>query len=191
MVNESLKIHAATLLHQFSRVNDQSAMRLLIKEFPNRIIFSTGLSEEYQVIKHLILQKLNPVSIFTLDTGRPFAETSTNQKYRVKIKVYYPDRKLMQGHVNAKRSNAFYESVANRMKCRTILKVDPLKRVLAGKAVWATDLRAEHYLKRESATTIEWDEPNYIIKYNSITASEALSSILAYSCMYDQIIRQN
>jgi phosphoadenosine phosphosulfate reductase len=42
-----------------------------------------------------------PISIFTLDTGRLFAETysvwsATNEKYDQRIKAYYPDRTLLE-----------------------------------------------------------------------------------------------
>ena len=42
-----------------------------------------------------------PVSIFTLDTGRLFAETysvwsATNEKYGARIQAYYPSRDLLE-----------------------------------------------------------------------------------------------
>ena len=47
-----------------------------------------------------------------------------------------------------------------------IRKVEPLKRALAGNAVWITGLRAEHSPDRKDLPRLEWDETNQIIKYH-------------------------
>lgn len=198
MANERLEIQAIQLLHKISRVNMESALRLLLKEFPNRVVFSTSFSEEDQVITHLLIQNLLPVSIFTLDTGRLFPETyslwsGTNQKYGIKIKAYYPDEELLQEYVNTKGPNAFYESVSNRKECCAIRKVEPLKRALEGKEVWITGLRAEHSSERENHKIIEWDKSNNIIKYNPLlnwTTVEVKEFIrennLSYNSLHDK-----
>jgi phosphoadenosine phosphosulfate reductase len=46
--------------------------------------------------------------------------------------------------------------------------VEPLKRALAGKAVWITGLRAEHSPTRNELSVFEWDGGNNIIKYNPL-----------------------
>jgi phosphoadenosine phosphosulfate reductase len=173
MLNNTLKIHTSQILHQISGVKVDDVLRLLTNEFPQQVIFSTSFSEEDQVITHLILNNKIPVSIFTLDTGRLFPETystwtSTNEKYGVKIKAFYPDKNLLEDFIDEKGPNAFYESVANRKECCAIRKVEPLKRALAGNTVWVTGLRAEHSPERQNHEVIEWDETNRIIKYNPI-----------------------
>ncbi len=173
MITETSKIHAPQLLHQISGVKVDDALRLLLNEFPGQVTFSSSFSVEDQVITHIILSSNLPVSIFTLDTGRLFAETystwnTTNEKYGVKIKAFYPDRNLLETFIDEKGPNAFYESVANRKECCFIRKVEPLKRALSGNAVWVTGLRAEHSPERKNHEIIEWDETNKIIKYNPI-----------------------
>jgi len=149
------------------------ALALLTNQYPGQVVFSTSFSMEDQVIAHYILSAGLPVTIFTLDTGRLFAETysvwsSTNEKYHTKIKAYYPDRNLLEGYLDSKGPNAFYESVANRKECCHIRKVEPLKRALQGQAVWITGLRAEHSPERKDHQAIEWDDSNKVIKYNPI-----------------------
>ena len=56
----------------------------------------------------------------------------------------------------------------NRKDCCFIRKVEPLKRALAGNAVWITGLRAEHSPSRNDLTVFEWDEVNQVIKYNPL-----------------------
>jgi phosphoadenosine phosphosulfate reductase len=148
-------------------------IRLLDNEFPGRVVFSSSFSYEDQVITHEILNNNIPVTIFTLDTGRLFPETysvwnSTNERYNTRIVPYYPQHSLLEKFVTEKGPNSFYESVENRKDCCYIRKVEPLKRALAGKAVWITGLRAEHSPSRQDLTVFEWDEGNQVIKYNPI-----------------------
>lgn len=146
---------------------------MLARRFPGRVVFSTSFSLEDQVITHHILSARLPITIFTLDTGRLFAETysvwsSTNSKYDHRVQAYYPDRLQLERYLNERGPNAFYESVANRKDCCYIRKVEPLKRALKDQAVWVTGLRAEHSPERQDHRVIEWDEGNQIIKYNPL-----------------------
>jgi phosphoadenosine phosphosulfate reductase len=161
------------LLHQSDRLNIASFLRQLSEQFPGAVTFSTSFSYEDQVITHEILSNHLPIKIFTLDTGRMFAETysvwsSTNAMYQANIKAYYPNQDKLQEFVEAKGPNSFYESVDNRKACCFIRKVEPLKRALAGNAIWITGLRAEHSPDRKDLPIIEWDESNQVIKYHPI-----------------------
>ena len=148
-------------------------LELLSNQFPGQVTFSSSFSFEDQVISHDILYNKLPISIFTLDTGRLFAETysvwsSTNSRYDTSIKAYYPDATQIEKFVVQNGPNAFYESVENRKNCCHIRKVEPLKRALSGKAVWVTGLRAEHSAARHDLQQFEWDAANNIIKYHPI-----------------------
>jgi len=172
-MSSTLKSHLTDLTHQSDRLSVAEFIKLLTEQFPGQVTFSSSFSYEDQVIAHEILHNQLPVSIFTLDTGRLFAETysvwnNTNEKYQANITAYYPDYKLLETFVTEKGPNAFYESVENRKQCCFIRKVEPLKRALAGNAIWITGLRAEHSPDRHDLSIIEWDETNQIIKYNPI-----------------------
>ncbi len=163
----------AQLTYQSDRLNILTPLSVLAKEYPGKVVFSTSFSFEDQVITHLILENKLPISIFTLDTGRLFAETysvwnSTNEKYHTQIKAYYPNHHLLEDFIAEKGPNSFYESVANRKGCCYIRKVEPLKRALAGNEVWVTGLRAEHSPERKDLPMLEWDESNQIIKYHPL-----------------------
>ena len=163
----------AQLTYQSDRLNIRTPLSVLAKEYPGKVVFSTSFSYEDQVITHLILENKLPISIFTLDTGRLFAETysvwsSTNEQYHTQIKAYYPDHSLLEDFIAEKGPNSFYESVANRKGCCYIRKVEPLKRALAGNEVWVTGLRAEHSPERKDLPVVEWDESNQVIKYHPL-----------------------
>lgn len=164
---------ASSLLHQIGGLSIGEALAALTDRFPGRVTFSTSFSIEDQVITHHILSAGLPVTIFTLDTGRLFAETysvwsATNEKYGTRIRAYYPDRSLLETFLNEKGPNAFYESVDLRKECCRIRKVEPLKRALKDQAIWITGLRAEHSPERRDHQVIEWDQGNHIVKYNPL-----------------------
>ena len=149
------------------------ALQKLAEAFPGKLTFSTSFSMEDQVITDYIVKSEVPVSIFTLDTGRLFPETystwsRTLERYNVTVDPYYPNAEKIQEFVRSYGPNSFYESVENRKQCCHIRKVEPLKRALAGKAVWITGLRAEHSPNRGDMQILEWDEGNQLIKYNPL-----------------------
>jgi phosphoadenosine phosphosulfate reductase len=162
-----------TLTAQLDAVPVSEALLVLSDSFPGKTTFSTSFSFEDQVIAHHILSQSLPISIFTLDTGRLFAETysvwnTTNTKYNTRIKAYYPDQTALESFVQLNGPNSFYESVENRKACCQIRKVEPLKRALQGNEVWITGLRAEHSAARQDLRSVEWDEANGVIKYHPL-----------------------
>jgi phosphoadenosine phosphosulfate reductase len=173
----------------------EEALVVLSDLFPAKVTFSSSFSFEDQVISHYILSAQLPVSIFTLDTGRLFAETysvwnSTNNRYQSNIKAYYPDREALESFVLATGPNSFYESVGNRKTCCGIRKVEPLKRALAGNEVWITGLRAEHSTTRHRLPQVEWDEANQILKYHPLlhwTTEEVRAYIDLHNVPYNPL----
>ncbi len=161
------------LTSKISNLSIRGALQLLSDIFPGQVTFSTSFSFEDQLITHEIAQTNLPISIFTLDTGRLFAETysvwsSTNDHYNLHVKAFYPNQEQLEEFVASKGPNSFYESVENRKLCCHIRKVEPLKRALAGNAVWITGLRASHSSARHDLPQLEWDETNQIIKYHPL-----------------------
>lgn len=162
-----------SLTRQLDERSITDALALLEENFTGRVTFSTSFSFEDQVITDHILRTAPGISLFTLDTGRLFAETysvwnSTNEKYDTKIKAYYPDQQVLEAFIAANGPNAFYASVENRKACCHIRKVAPLKRALAGNDVWITGLRAEHSALRHDLHSLEWDAGNQVLKYHPL-----------------------
>ena len=138
-----------------------------------KIVFSTSLSAEYQIITHMIFSLNLDIEIFTLDTGRMFPETyqtlqKTLEKYQKGIKVYFPDANEVERLMTEKGAYSFYESVENRKQCCEIRKVKPLKRALNGKTIWITGIRSEHSQNRTEMQKIEWDAANNITKIHPL-----------------------
>jgi phosphoadenosine phosphosulfate reductase len=139
----------------------------------DKIVFSTSFSFEDQLITHLILANQIPIRIFTLDTGRMFAETyramyDTSTRYKHNVQVYFPDNQAVENLVNEKGLYSFYDSVEMRKECCFIRKVQPLKRALAGMECWITGIRAEHSPNRQTMQDWEWDADNKLHKFHPL-----------------------
>jgi phosphoadenosine phosphosulfate reductase len=148
-------------------------IRFFIENYKPRLGFSTSLGAEDQVITQMIAKTDPGLYIFTLDTGRMFSETYdlldiTQQRYKVKISVFFPDLLAVQEMVNQKGINLFYESIENRKLCCQVRKIEPLKRALKNIDFWISGLRREQSVTREELSVVEWDGLNKKIKINPL-----------------------
>lgn len=148
-------------------------LRWLGERFGSAARFSTSLGLEDQVISYWIGTHQLPIEVFSLDTGRLFQETYdvlqlTRTKYKLPVKVYYPDSSQVEQMVFTKGPNSFYDSVENRKECCFIRKVVPLKRALTGAKVWVTGIRADQSANRQNMDLVEWDDAHQLIKYNPL-----------------------
>ena len=173
----------------------EEAIALLAFEFPGKVVFSTSLGYEDQVILHFIFSNQLPIEVFTLDTGRLFNETysvlnSTLERYKTPIKVLYPQTETIEKLVSEKGPISFYESLENRKECCFIRKVEPLKRALKGKSIWVTGIRAEQSDSRQDMPSLEWDEVNQIVKFHPIlnwTLEEVKAYIFKHNIPYNSL----
>jgi phosphoadenosine phosphosulfate reductase len=161
------------LSQEIEHLNPVEGLGLLAGLFPAKVVFSTSLGQEDQVITEMISKNNLQIQIFSLDTGRLFPETlelleRTENKYKTRIKVYYPETESVENLVATQGINGFYHAVENRKNCCYVRKVEPLKRALAGNSVWVTGLRADQSPNRSEMRKIEWDEGNQIIKFNPL-----------------------
>ncbi|HLU88596.1 MAG TPA: phosphoadenylyl-sulfate reductase [Cyclobacteriaceae bacterium] len=183
------------LARQVEELTPSEAIALLCDLFPGKVVFSTSLGQEDQVITEIISKHHLDVQVFTLDTGRLFYETydllaKTIVKYRLDIKTYYPDTHAVQDFVRTKGINGFYESPENRKSCCYVRKVEPLKRALKGNSIWITGLRAEQSANRSGMRKLEWDEGNQILKFNPLlnwTLDEVLDYIDQFKIPYNPL----
>lgn len=173
----------------------EASLQALAREAPGQVVFSTSFSWEDQLISHFIFSNHIAIDVFTLDTGRMFPETystwsRTIEKYGKPVTPYYPDAEHLQQFIAAKGPNSFYESVDNRKQCCHIRKVEPLRRALAGRAIWVTGIRAEHSPNRDDMPQVEWDEGNQVIKFHPLlhwTTQQVTDAIRAHNIPYNPL----
>ena len=149
------------------------AVRLISDLFPGKVVFSSSLGQEDQVLTDVIYKHKLSVKIFTIDTGRLFPETydlieKTVARYNQQLRVYFPESSDVENYVANAGVNGFYESIENRKSCCHIRKVKPLERALQGSSVWMTGLRAGQSGNRKSMQMIEWSEEKQLYKFNPL-----------------------
>jgi phosphoadenosine phosphosulfate reductase len=163
----------ASIVNELSSISVEESLRILSDRFPGKVVFSTSFSAEDQVLSHYIFSQKLPIKVFTLDTGRLFAETystwsRTLERYQASIDTFYPEQKLLDEYTREKGPNAFYQSVELRKTCCNIRKVRPLETALKHQQVWITGIRAEHSSDRKLLSVVEWDSSRNLLKFNPL-----------------------
>ena len=181
------------LIQEIEGCSLPEAIAIVAELFPGKVVFSSSLGQEDQVITDAICKNKLGIDIFTLDTGRLFYETyelieKTNARYTTKIKIYFQEAKDVEDFVFSKGINSFYESIENRKQCCHIRKVKPLNRALAGAKVWVTGLRAEQSGNRKEMPMIEWEEGRQLYKFNPLinwTSDEVNEYVKTFNVPYN------
>lgn len=170
---ESIPFTTEVLAEQLAGLTEVEALQTLADLFPGQVVFSTSLGYEDQVITDLIASHQIPIRIFTLDTGRMFAETysvwnKTRTRYGIEIETFSPRAESVEALMSQKGPYSFYDSAANRKECCGIRKVEPLRRALAGQKIWITGIRAEQSANRHEISQLERDDAHQLIKFHPI-----------------------
>ena len=181
--------------NQSGTKSPEEVLSFFLNEFKHRIALASSLGAEDQVLTRMIANIFPDTQIFTLDTGRLFPETydliaRTNEKYGIRLKVYFPDARQVEKMVNEKGINLFYQSVENRKLCCGIRKVEPLKRAFRDLDVWICGLRKDQSVTRFFTRMIEWDETNNLIKVNPLlnwTEKQVWEYIKKYEVPYNDL----
>ncbi len=151
----------------------QEIIAFFIDKLGDKLTFGTSLGAEDQVITQMIASINKEATIFTLDTGRLFAETydlidRTTKKYNIKIHPYFPAAEEVEDMVMKHGINLFYNSIELRHQCCQIRKLNPLKRAMNGKEAWITGLRRSQSITRTAMQIVEWDDNSKKIKINPL-----------------------
>lgn len=188
---------------EFESLGADEILRWAVKEFRDKVVFSSSFSAEDIVITDMLVkvcrsEGIEP-NIFTIDTGRLPNETyeiidKVREKYGINIKVYFPDYKEVEEMVGKYGMNLFYESVEKREMCCEIRKVKPLKRALNGMSAWITGLRREQSITRKDVKKVEIDnihggiyKINPIVDWSEGQVWEYIKlNKLPYNSLYDR-----
>lgn len=176
----------------------QDGLRWIDSIFGSNVKLSSALGPEAQLLTYWISKHKLKSEIFTIDTGRLFQETYdllelTNAILKTRIRIYYPDARLVEEMVTNKGPNSFYHNVEDRIHCCNVRKVMPLKRALTGAAVWITGLRADQSQSRKHMKMVEWSDTYNVIKYNPLlnwSAEEVMNLIETHNIPTNKLHRQ-
>jgi len=160
---------------------------LVSRQF-DRVVFTTSLGLEDQLITSLVAEHGRAIQVVTLQTGRLFPETlelleTTEQRYGLTIKRFEPDTDDVEAYVDRYGLNGFYESIEARKACCHARKVVPLAKALEGAEAWITGLRRDQSDNRKAIPFAEWDGARRLMKLNPLAdvSSDDLKALIAES----------
>jgi len=137
-------------------------LREAAAEFDDRIVQATSLGAEDMVLTDLIAREGLAIAVATLDTGALHTETLAlvpriAQRYGIAVEVYAPPAEAVVHFVGRHGTDAMLRSVELRKACCALRKLEPLARLLAGRAAWVTGLRREQSDARAEVPERETD----------------------------------
>ncbi len=175
MIRDNLPPLADPALVDAVAAKAAAAIRLLRQVATDHapVVFANSLGAEDMVLTDLIWREAIDIAIFSLDTGRLPTETyeliaRAEQHYGKRIDVRFPEAGSVQSFVTAHGINGFYDSIEARKACCHARKVEPLRRILAGKSAWVTGLRAAQSTTREALAVIADDAANGLLKISPL-----------------------
>ena len=90
------------------------------------------------------------------------------RRYKVPLKIYFPDAARVEQYAAKNGVNGFYDSVELRMACCHMRKVEPLRRALSGKRAWITGMRREQAITRSNLEVVAFDADHGMQKFNPL-----------------------
>lgn len=141
-------------------------------DHPGSIVQATSLGAEDMVLTDLIARHGVPISVATLQTGKLHAETvalipQIEERYGLEVEIYSPRNESVVHFVRQHGDDAMYKSIDLRKECCQIRKLEPLGRMLSGRAAWVTGLRREQSANRGNVPLREV-EANGRVKFNPL-----------------------
>lgn len=166
----------------------QALLQASANEHRGHIVQATSLGAEDMVITDLIARNGMQIAIGTLETGMLHDETVAligriEERYAVKVEVYRPVAESVVHFVQKNGEKAMYESIDLRKQCCGIRKLEPLSRMLKGRASWITGLRREQSSNRGEVPFSEVDDKG-LVKLSPL-ADWTWSDVWHYIATYD------
>lgn len=172
-LNDTLEAQIARWNEELKDKSPVGVIAFFLQHFGDRIVLSTSLGLEDQVLAEMVLRQNPKVEVFTLDTGRLFPETydliaRTNKFFGIRMKTYFPEPARVESMVAEHGINLFYDSLEKRKLCCSIRKVAQLPRAFKGKEAWICGLRKDQSVSRFFSKLVEWDSNNGLVKINPL-----------------------
>lgn len=172
-LNKKLEAQIAQWNEELKDKSPVGVIAYFLQHFGDKIVLSTSLGLEDQVLTEMVLRQRKKTEVFTLDTGRLFPETydliaRTNKYFGIRMLTYFPEPARVEKIVAENGINLFYDSVEKRKLCCSIRKVAQLPRAFKGKEAWICGLRKDQSVSRFFNKLVEWDANNGLVKINPL-----------------------
>jgi phosphoadenosine phosphosulfate reductase len=185
----------ADLAGSFAPLDLFARLTAIRESVRGRIVFTTSFGLEDQAITHALFSQGLRVEVATLDTGRLFPETydvwvRTEHQYGTTISPVSPHRADVETLIARQGVDGMRSTLAARLECCAIRKVEPLARVLDGAAAWITGLRADQSTARARTSAASFEEERRLIKINPLfdwTREQTIAFVRAHHVPYNAL----
>lgn len=138
-----------------------------------RLVYANSLGAEAMVLTDIIWTHLPQIEVFSIDTGRLPEETyelleRLQRRYRRALRRVYPEAADLERLVARQGVNGFYASLAARLECCRVRKVEPFRRAISGFPAWITGVRREQSAARARGEAVEWDGEHGLYKISPL-----------------------
>ena len=149
----------AELAARFEHLPATSAIRWAFERYGDAVVLLSSFQDS--VLVDLAMQAAPGIEVAFLDTQYHFAETlwyvgQVRRRYELNLRVVEPE---------VQPDDRWMDDVD---ACCHIRKVEPLERLLAGKAAWISGLRRDEASTRANAPIVSWDAGRGLVKVNPI-----------------------
>jgi thioredoxin-dependent adenylylsulfate APS reductase len=133
-----------------------------LERWGERAALCTAFQAEGMVLVDMAWRIDRRVRVFTVDTGRLPVETydfieRVREHYGIEVEVFLPEVARLEALAGHLGPNFFRRSVAARLTCCNLRKVEPIRRALDGLDAWITGLRREQWASRAAIRKLEID----------------------------------
>jgi len=150
----AIQLHARPTPGFDARVAHAVALlREATDDHPGRVVQASSLGVEGMVLTDMIARHRLPIAVATLDTGALYTETlallpAIERRYGLTVEVHRPRSEAVVHFLGRHGDDALRQSVDLRKACCAMRKVEPMRRLLAGRSAWITGLRREQSAQR-------------------------------------------
>jgi phosphoadenosine phosphosulfate reductase len=169
------ELEAGELSIRFEGEEPQALLEWALEEFSPRIAISTAFQVDGTVLLDMAYALDPEIRVFSVDTGRlpdetyAFVQALRDRYPGLRLELLHPEPAHVERMVARKGLDLFRDSVANRLLCCNVRKVQPLTRHLAGLDAWITGLRRDQWATRTNIRKVEIDHDHgAIVKLNPL-----------------------
>ena len=150
------------LIERWMTLDADLLLKEIFQQYGDRVAIGTSFQKTGVVSLDLAHHVADKLRVFTVDTGRLFAEThaymdTLRSLFNIEFEIYSYDPQRMQVLIDKSpyREYLFLESQVHREACCRVRKVLPRNEALRNVDVWITGLRREQSAFRASMKRVE------------------------------------
>ena len=160
--HKTSKTQIEELAREYEAKTAEETVEWALRTYESRAALISSFQVEGMVLLDMAHRVDPSVRVVTIDTGRLPEETyalidTVGQRYGINVEVVYPDQQDLRQLTEQHGINPFYRSVALRLLCCNMRKVEPMIQAVTDLDAWISGLRRSQSGTRAGVSKIELD----------------------------------